>query len=165
MMTLQEGLCFETRVLGWKLAIVLPNVQNIKKGTALRTADVIMARGAENFLLLHKCEWTNKVSSSSLASLKQKRYNNPDVLPLTSDLVKLRTYLTCEIPRLTEELEHTVSPVTYCSLIELVYTRLVIKRRCGETAKLLLDAVVNRPRWEETAQHEIVETLQPLESN
>ena len=42
------------------------------------------------------------VSSLSLASLKQKRYNNPDVLPLISEPVRLRTYLTREIHRLPE---------------------------------------------------------------
>ena len=156
---------FRNPSLGLKVGHSLAKCAEIKKGMALRTSDVIMAQEAESFLLLHKCEWTNRVSSSSLASLKQKRYNNPDVLPLTSDLLKLRQYLSREIPRLSRELEDTVSSVTYRSLIELVYTRLVIfnKRRCGETARLLLDAVVNRPRWEETAQHEIVATLQPLE--
>ena len=114
---------------------------------------------------LHKSEWTSKVSSAALASLKHRRYNDPDILPLTSDLVKLRSHMTQQISNLTEELKQKPSSATYRSLSEVTYTRLVVfnKRRRGETAKLLMEAVQHRPRWEETAQDETVNTLKPIE--
>ena len=48
-----------------------------------------------------------------------------------------------------------------------MYTRFVIfnKRRCGETARLLLTAFSNRPRWEQVAVDQIVNSLEPLEWN
>ena len=156
---------FRIPSLGLKLGHSLKSCAEAKRGIAVRAGDYVTVQEADDFLSLHSSEWTSRVSSASLASLKYRKYNNPELLPLTSDLVKLKEYQTTQIALLSVKLEQSPSCGTWRSLMEQVYTRLVIfnKRRCGETAKLLLNAFLNRPRWEEAANDEIIHTLQPLE--
>jgi hypothetical protein len=124
-----------------------------------------MIADADAFLALHKADWTNRISSAALATFKRRKYNNPDVLPLTDDLLKLKQYQEKMLSTLTTSLAETPAYTTWRQLMEIVYTRVVIfnKRRCGETAKLLSSAFENRPSWQQSANDEIVGSLNPLE--
>jgi hypothetical protein len=66
---------------------------------------------------------------------------------------------------LTTSLAETPEYTTWQQLLEIVYSRVVIfnKRRCGETAKLLLSAFENRPSWQQSANNQIVGTLKSLD--
>lgn len=156
---------FHNPSLGLKLGHSLAKCADLKKGLALRSANAVKIQDAEAFLAIHKADWTDNVSSASLATLKHRRYNNPQILPVTSDLVTLKNYQELVIPELTKQFERHPTYSTWRTLMENVYTRLVIfnKRRCGETAKLMLAAFAQRPKWEQVANDEIVQTLQPLE--
>jgi len=63
---------------------------NLKKGLGIRLGDTVMTESAEQFLVLHKVEWTDEVSSTALASMKIKKNYTVAELPSTSDLVKLK---------------------------------------------------------------------------
>jgi len=156
---------FRIPSLGLKLGHSLKSCAEAKRGVAVRASDYVTVQEVDDFLFLHSSEWTSRISSASLASLKYRKYNNPELLPVTSDLVKLKEYQTRQIALLSNKLEQSPSCGTWRSLMEQVYTRLIIfnKRRCGETAKLVLNAFLDRPRWEEAANDEIMQSLQPLE--
>jgi hypothetical protein len=144
---------FTNPSLGLKLGHNLVKCAELKKRLALRSGSIEMHADAEPFLTLLKSEWTSSVSSSALATFKHRRYNAPQLMPLTSDLVKLKSYQEEMIGSLTAELKKSVTTGIWRRLMEIVYTRVVIfnKRRCGETAKLLLEAFVNRPsgrKWQ-----------------
>jgi len=87
---------FSNPSIGLKLGHSLVKCARIKKGIAVRTRDVILGHDADSFLSLHKADWTDRVSSASLASLKRRRYHNPDILPLTSDHLKLKEFQSSE---------------------------------------------------------------------
>jgi hypothetical protein len=148
--------------LGLKLGHSLIKCAEIKKGLGLKTENKMMVDEADAFLALHKAEWTNYISALSLASLKRRRYNNPQVLP---GLVKLKQFQEAEIPALKVQLQKQPTYTLWRQLLELVYSRIVIfnKRRGGETVKCLLEAFVNRPKWEQVANDALVKTLQPIE--
>ena len=63
-----------------------------------------MTEAAEQFLVLHKVEWTDEVSSTALASMKIKKNYAVAELPSTSDLVKLTDYCKQRISELTGKL-------------------------------------------------------------
>ena len=48
---------------------------------------------AETLIHLHSSEWTDKVSSIALATLKTNNFNKPEMLPVTADLVLLKNFL------------------------------------------------------------------------
>jgi len=156
---------FSNPSLGLKLGHNLVKCAEIKRGIGLRLNDLHMIQESKAFISLHKSDWTNRVSSASLATFKHRKYNTPDVLPLTSDLIKLKSYQDKEINSLTSELENVPNAHVWRRLSEVIYTRIVIfnKRRCGETAKLLVKSYTERPRWEAVANDQLVNALQPLE--
>src|SRR6218665_33804 len=78
--------------VGLKLGHLLRRCAELKKGDAIRTEDEVMGKKAYTFISLHGSEWNSKIASASSTSLKNSQYNNPDILPLTKDLVKLREY-------------------------------------------------------------------------
>jgi hypothetical protein len=138
---------FHNPSLGLKLGHSLIKCAELKKGFALRCGSTEMSDDAEAFLSLHKSEWTNSISSSSLATLKHRRYNAPRLLPLTSDLVKLKIYQEKMTVDLITDLRRSPTAAIWRRLMETVYTRIVIfnKRRCGETAKLLCQPMSTVP--------------------
>jgi hypothetical protein len=155
---------FQKPSLGLKLGITLGNCADIKKGMAIRMGDKVMENEADAFLTLHKSDW-KKISSASLASIKRRGYNNPDILPLTSDLVKLKEYQEKSLTTLTEMLKKDPTYSVWRQLLDIVYSRVVIfnKRRGGETSRLHLNAFLKRPKWQEVANDVLVKSLKPLE--
>jgi len=156
---------FRIPSLGLKLGHSLVKCAELKRGAAYRTDDFQMLHDADAFIALHKAEWTSRIASASLATLKCRRYNNPELLPLTSDLLKLKNYQEQSIAKLTSALSLNAYYKTWRSLAEIVFSRVVIfnKRRSGETAKLLLSSFIHRPNWEMTANEQLVKSLCPVE--
>lgn len=156
---------YENPCIGLKMGHNLVKCAEIKKGQAMRAGDTVMEQEANAFLILHKTDWSNKISSTSLASLKQRRYNHPDVLPVTSDLIKLKQYQETQLATLTDLLKEKPNYRTWRQLCDIVYSRVVIfnKRRGGETARLLLKAFLTRPNWQELASDILLKSLMPLE--
>lgn len=70
----------------------------------IRNKCQIMIADADAFLALHKADWTNRISLAALATFKHRKYNNPDVLPLTDDLLKLKQYQEKMLSSLTASL-------------------------------------------------------------
>ena len=59
---------------------------------------------AEQFLVLHKAEWTDELSSTALASMKVKKNYTVAELPNTSDFLKHKEYCKSRIYELTDKL-------------------------------------------------------------
>ena len=151
--------------LALKFGHTFAKVAQIKKGIAIRNSDNVMRQEAEGFASLHEIEYTDKVSCVALGALRQRKYNKPEVLPLTEDLLTLKSYQQKLLKQLTEQLEQNHAYDTYRQLLEVVLSRLIIfnKRRGGEAARLLLSSYTERPNWHQTANSEILQSLQPLE--
>ena len=79
---------FKNPSFGVKIGHILVKCAKIKKGLGIRTNSQIMINDSDAFLGLHKTDWTNVISSSALATYKHRKYNNPEVMPLTQDLLK-----------------------------------------------------------------------------
>lgn len=107
---------------------------------------------ADKFLFLHQCKhsgYSARVSTHALKTLYNKETSLPDVLPVTSDLLKLRKYLSKEIPTLPCHLQQ-----------QLI---LFNKRRGGEATKVTIDAYRQRPAW--TSCEDITDSLSSVENS
>jgi len=138
----------------------------LKKGVGIRSNNKSMTEDAEQFLVLHKAEWTDEVSSTALASMMVKKNYTVAELPSTSDLVKLKDYCHSRMLVLTDMLqERTCDYSIWRELAEVVMARLVVfnKRRGSELAKLHVSDFLQRPDWTSAANLELLDTLQPLE--
>ena len=117
------------------------------------------------YLQLHESEWAEKISAHALSTMASRKFNKGDLLPVTSDLVKLRSYLLVEIDVRCEALSQAPSPHTWMSLVEAVLSRLILfnKRRGGEAARMLIKSYKDRPVWQQFANQEIAQSLSLLE--
>jgi hypothetical protein len=156
---------FNTPSFGLKLGHALVKCANLKKREAIKTVDIAMEKEADRFLAMHKSDWLAYVSSRSTNSLKIKRQNQPEQLPLTEDLLKLKDFLDRNISCTTLTVSEKYSYDRWRYLLELTLASVVIfnKRRGGEASKMLLTAYVNRPDWTQRGSGEIIKSLTDIE--
>ncbi|XP_028415486.1 uncharacterized protein LOC114538508 [Dendronephthya gigantea] len=133
----------------------------ILRGKALRDCDMGRKKELDNFLELYETEWGKKITSPAHDNLGLKKTNKPDVLPLTSDLMKLRDYLLEAIKKGTENLRRDRNKENFRVLSEVCLARLIMfnKRRGGETARMKLKAYQSRCNWREHQNQEVFQSL------
>ncbi|XP_033730885.1 uncharacterized protein LOC117320396 [Pecten maximus] len=156
---------YEKPSLALKLGHSLKKMAEMKRGCAIRNGDEVGRKEAENYIILHATEWNDKISSHASRTLSERHHNDPNLLPLTEDVVKLRRYLLNEQQRLIPLLRSTPSVNTWRNLALVALTRVTVfnKRRGGETGQILLETYKNRTNWNEAGNAEVLGTLQPLE--
>ncbi|XP_064628140.1 uncharacterized protein LOC135487883 [Lineus longissimus] len=154
-----------TPSIGLQLGHSLKKCALIKHGIGLRTMDKDKSDEAHVFLQLFNAEWTELVSSHALQSLKEKKYNKVELIPVTADLLKLRTFLDRSIVVLEDELRKSPSENSWRRLSEGIFSIVTLfnKRRGGEVAKMVVGCFTNRPNWKENRNEDILLSLSQLE--
>lgn len=121
------------------------------RGAAFRNCDTAKIQNLTSFEQLMDLEWNIKISSSALPTVHKRKLNTTELLPITSDLVKLSKYLDSELKSLTDELNRSASQNTWKRLATVALARIILfnKRRSGEAARMTLHQYTTRPRWTE----------------
>ena len=156
----------KTPSLGLKIGYALTKVASLEKGHALRSKDKSQMEDLDYFKDLMKSEWSVRISQVALNTMAENNYNKVDVLPLTEDLVKLRTFVIATMRQLTIELANCEPSIeTWRKLAELTVSRIIVfnRRRSTEGSKLTIDQFQHRPKWDQGTMDEIQASLQPLE--
>ena len=138
----------------------------LKKGLAARRSDgEDMSKEVDRFLTLFNSDWSDCMSCPASAAQKASTYNKPDELPSSEDLLKLKQHTQHRLAELTEQLNVEPHYAEWRELSELVLARLIVfnKRRASEPAKMLVSQFVNRPKWCETSNKELLNSLKPIE--
>ncbi|XP_068758091.1 uncharacterized protein [Montipora capricornis] len=156
-----------TPSLALHIGYSLKKCVGIVRGKALREKDKGLLEDVEHFEKLMEAEWNFRISHHSITTLSDRKHNQPELLPVTNDLKKLKEFITSKIIALTSELQGTNRPLlqTWRDLSEMVLNRLILfnKRRGGETAKLHLDTYINRPDWSRNTNQDVVASLNGIE--
>jgi len=84
---------FDTPSLAFRLGHNLLKCAEMKRGLGIRQQNSTTKAEAETYIQLHSSEWTDKVSSIAMATLKTNNFNKPEMLPITADLVLLKNVL------------------------------------------------------------------------
>lgn len=88
---------FAVPSLALKIGYGLKECLAIERGQALRRGDIGKDKQYQDFLHLLTLEWNARISSNALATLHMRKNDATDLLPITSDLVKLSNLLDKEI--------------------------------------------------------------------
>ena len=80
---------FEKPDLALKAGQLLKKLAFLKKGNAIRKRDSTQRQDAEDFISLYEAEWNDRVTGIARQNISERRYNKKEILPVTSDLVKL----------------------------------------------------------------------------
>ena len=82
----EEGIkVFQLPSLALRLGHNIAKCAQIKMSICLRQDDDVGYGEADKFLKLHANEWTDRVSTVALATLKTNHFQKPELLPLTDD--------------------------------------------------------------------------------
>lgn len=158
---------FGTPSLALRLGHLLVKLADVRNGRCLREKDRIGKEDAEDFLTLHKSEWTDAIPCNARRTLKRKKDQQVNFLPLTDDLLKVRNFMLQEMKTPSDTVVSYTTYRTWRRLARVLMSRLILfnKRRGGEVSKLLLSTYVDRPDWKgaTTVNAEIMAALQPLE--
>jgi hypothetical protein len=105
------------------------------------------------------------VLSTALMTLKLKRLEGPEMLPLTQDLIKLKKHVDSSIRSTAQKLSRDPSYSLWRQLLQLTLAVITTfnKRRGGEVSKLLLDSYVDRPDWSRIANQDVVSSLREID--
>ena len=124
-----------------------------------------MLKEAERFLILHKADWKDTISSKVLTALKLKRQEGREKLPTSEDLSKLKDHMEGTMRQLIDDLTSLFSCNTYRKLLEYALASVLLfnKRRGGETSKLLTTQYVKRNKWKSNANKGLIKTLSACE--
>ena len=117
---------FGTPSLALKLGNSLRKCAAVIRGIAIRRADKERKDEVNSYLELHDAEWAEKVTASALTTLHERKFNKPEILPLTSDLVKLRDFQLKELPRLVAELEKETTNTNWRKLAEVCLANTIL---------------------------------------
>nr|XP_049575195.1 uncharacterized protein LOC125968056 isoform X1 [Syngnathus scovelli]XP_049589629.1 uncharacterized protein LOC125977309 isoform X1 [Syngnathus scovelli]XP_049591303.1 uncharacterized protein LOC125978199 [Syngnathus scovelli]XP_049591304.1 uncharacterized protein LOC125978199 [Syngnathus scovelli]XP_049591305.1 uncharacterized protein LOC125978200 [Syngnathus scovelli] len=148
-----------------KLRYSLVTVAQILQGEALRQQDHGLQERADQFLRLIEMEWSTLVSSNALKTLYRKKWNNPQTLPLSEDIKKLRDHLKCLEEANKKALIDHPSTKAWSELSQITLTQLIIfnRRREGEVSRMELKSYLDRNK--KSMQDDILNSLSPLEKN
>ncbi|KAK4882469.1 hypothetical protein RN001_005788 [Aquatica leii] len=149
---------FQTPSLALKIGHALKKCISYERGNALRSGNIKRNRDLEAFLSLMDMEWSTRISSNALNTLHTRKFNCTQLLPITSDLIKLNNYLECEMKKHKTEIEKTYQPSLSCwsRFASLMLSKIVVfnKKRSGETSRMTLEQYSMRPLWSEQTTEE-----------
>lgn len=146
-----------------KIGYAIGCALTLKQGMAIRCNNQQEIDDCLNFQNLMKSEWSVRISSASLRTLSNNKFNRDDVLPFTSDLLKLKDYCCKRRAALMKEKEVTLN--IWRELAEVTVTLVTIfnKRRGNEASSVLLKRFLERDDHSKSIHTDIVDSLTPLE--
>lgn len=133
---------FSCPSLALKIGYSLKKVSMLVESRANVQGDCIAAKDAQTFRSVYEARWNELISSSSLRTLQESKWNIPQLLPFTKDVQRLHSYLDAEQQDLFCKLSSDTSLQTYRQLAKVILTQVVLfnRRRAGEVSKIPLSA-------------------------
>ena len=144
---------------------LLTKVCYLLKGEAIIAGNKLLKESADNFDQLITMRWNDEISKVSRTELETRKWNKPQLLPLTEDLKKLRDHLIAKRQEAINDLARNGSDVKawrHLCTSTLASIILLNRRRSGEVAKVKV-AVLTNMRKEDQVSDEIKKSLSPFE--
>ena len=130
---------YDAAVLPLKIGHNLKALAAIKESEAIKSGDKIKKEQAEDFLNLIEKNWSFDVSSSALKTLADRKFNNPEYLPLASDIKLLSDYLDKNIDYSIKQIgEGNLNEYRRCAELTLASLILFNRKRAGEAQRILI---------------------------
>ena len=128
----------QTPSLALKIGHALTNVAGLERGAAARVKDKSTVDDLRSFIDLIETEWSTRISKVALNTMAENNYNKIELLPLTADLVKLRTEVKGSIHSLVGKLRHHTTVQTWRELAENTQVGATVfnRRRVSEISKI-----------------------------
>lgn len=129
---------YKTPSLAIKLGQSLQKCALIIKADCIRMEDLVSEAQAEKFSELASIEWNHKVSSGARTSLYERKFNKPNMLPLSEDILKIQSKLSEVMEENKKLLISGENKVAWKTLAEVTLSKLILfnRRRSGEVQRI-----------------------------
>lgn len=157
---------FDVPSLALKIGYALKKCASIKRGISLKGGNLKGNETLLSFLSLMDLEWNVRISSNALATLYNRKMNATQLLPLTSDLMKLNHYID-ENMKTNRKLLSQNPLIKYWKLLASFCLSKVIlfnKRRSGEASRMKIVDFRSRPKWSEQCTEELKNSFTDIEN-
>ena len=137
---------YQTPSLALKLGHSLKKISSIVESDAMMSGDHVTAENAKRYRSIHDSRWEEFISSGALNTLKEAKWNMPQVLPFTTDVKLLNFYMENERIITERMLRISATPENYASLAKVTLALAITfnRRRAGEVSRMLLSAFMSR---------------------
>lgn len=158
-----EGHSYRTPSLSLKLKHSLKACAEIIQAESLISGDEQSHRNAVEFFKLCDLNWKWEVSGQALTDLQQRKFDKPQLLPLTEDLFKLQKHLVARATENAKRLSKNSGVEAWSQLCQVILCSIVLfnRRRAGETERITLSQYQVCSKT--SADSAIVESLSDLE--
>lgn len=136
---------YKTPSLALKFGISLKKCGQLKRDSYLEDEDLAGAELMNNFINLFNQQWRSRVSAPALRSLRISKSKRPELLPLTSDLLKISKFINDLTNKLQQEVIDEPSTTNWARLAKATLCRIIMfnRRRSGEASRMLLSDYQN----------------------
>ena len=151
--------------LGLRIGHAIRKCCEIVRCQAIKLRNESQKKQAEDFLVLMDSEWSDMVSSSLLRELYDLKLNKDTALPVTSDLVKLTSFINDTLSSAIEDMIAIPCEENYFRLAKITLCKMIIfnKRRGGEVSRISLTDYGMRSKWSSKKNEDIFNSLSDLE--
>jgi len=127
---------------------LLRHVTMIKSGQPLRENDKVKQKEAADFRKIIDAEWNYRVDAVAPKQLSAKKTMQVQIIPLTEDLLKVRSYIASSMKEYELKVKQDPVPADWSQLAKLTMTRLIMfnKRRRAEVKDLTVKQYTERPK-------------------
>jgi hypothetical protein len=155
---------FSNPSLALKLGNGLKKCAVILRSISLVEGNVDLKEQCNNFLYVCEADWQNFISSAAVATLSEKKWNKPHVLPLTEDLRRVTEHLAEERRTSLTELKKDPTTHAWHQLAKACLANLILfnRRRSGEAARMLISEY-KEAMAHTTPNDDILQCLSPME--
>nr|XP_046253175.1 uncharacterized protein LOC124063495 isoform X2 [Scatophagus argus] len=131
--------------LALKIGYSLKKISMLVESRANVQSDYSAAKEARTFRSVYETRWNELISSDSLRTLQESKWNTPQLLPFTKDVQTLHSYLDAQQQELFSRLSSETSLQTYTQLTKVILTQVILfnRRRAGEVSKIPLSAYLS----------------------
>lgn len=131
---------FQTPSLSLKLGHALKACAEIVEAQSLIGREKERQQEAVEFIKLCDIRWKWDVSTHALTDLSQRKFNKPQLIPLTEDLARLQKFLKENGNSMSKQLSECPNVDAWTNLCQILLCQTVLfnRRRAGETERITL---------------------------
>lgn len=154
---------YQTPSLALKLGHSRRKISSIVESDAMMFGDDITAEYARRYRAIYDSRWKEFISSGALSTLKEAKWNMPQVLPFTHDVKLLNFYMENQQQVSERMLRISPTPENYAALAKVTLALAITfnRRRAWEVSRMLLTAF--RSRNKSVLHDDVAICLTPFE--
>ncbi|XP_029685193.1 uncharacterized protein [Takifugu rubripes] len=143
-----ETNAYQTPSLALKLGHSLKKISSIVESDAMMMGDNVMAEYAKRYRSIHDSRWEEFISSAALNTLKEAKWNMPQILPFAEDVKLLNFHMEKQQSVAERMLRISPTPENYAALAQVTLALAITfnRRRAGEVSRMLLTAFRSRDK-------------------